>query len=175
MKGVLLEGGEKLPAEMVIISAGVRPNLEIAKAFNLKHDKGIVVDERMRTSLSDVFAAGDVAEFKGIPYGIWIAALEQGQIAGANMGGGDAFYRGTVMANTLKVVGIDLASAGDIDVENKLESKTLTDEKRYKKLVFKENQVVGCILLGDTKDFPKITKMMAEKQDVSQNKDKLLS
>ena len=175
VKGVLLEGGEKLPAEMVVVSAGVRPNLEMAKALNLKHDKGIMVDERMKTSLPDVFAAGDVAEFKGIPYGIWIAAMEQGQIAGANMGGGDAVYRGTVMANTLKVVGIDLASAGDIDVENKLESRIITDEKTYKKLVFKENQVVGCILLGDTKGFPKITKMMADKQDVSQIKDTILS
>jgi nitrite reductase (NADH) large subunit len=174
VKGVLLEGGEKLPAEMVIISAGVRPNLELAKALNLKHDKGIVVDERMRTSLPDVFAAGDVAEFKGIPYGIWIAAMEQGQIAGTNMAGGDAVYKGTVMANTLKVVGIDLASAGDIDVENKLESRIVTDEKTYKKLVFKENQVIGCILLGDTKGFPKITKMMSDKQDVSQIKDKIL-
>ncbi len=175
VKGVLLEGGEKLPAEMVIVSAGVRPNLELAKALNLKHDKGIIVDERMRTSLPDVFAAGDVSEFKGIPYGIWIAAMEQGQIAGANMAGGDAVYKGTVMANTLKVVGIDLASAGNIDVDNKLESRIVTDSKAYKKLVFENNQIVGCILLGEIKGFPKITKMMADKQDVSQIKDKILS
>jgi len=175
VKGVLLEGGETLSAEMVIVSAGVRPNLELAKALNLKHDKGIIVDERMRTSLPDVFAAGDVSEFKGIPYGIWIAAMEQGQIAGANMAGGDAVYKGTVMANTLKVVGIDLASAGNIDVDNKLESRIVTDTKAYKKLVFENNRIVGCILLGDTKGFPKITKMMADKQDVSQIKDKILS
>jgi nitrite reductase (NADH) large subunit len=175
VKGVLLEGGEKLPAEMVIVSAGVRPNLELAKALNLKQDKGIIVDERMRTSLPDIFAAGDVSEFKGIPYGIWIAAMEQGQIAGANMAGGDAVYKGTVMANTLKVVGIDLASAGNIDVDNKLETRIVTDSKAYKKLVFENNRIVGCILLGDTKGFPKITKMMADKQDVSQIKDKILS
>ena len=175
VKGVLLEGGETLSAEMVIVSAGVRPNLELAKALNLKHDKGIVVDERMRTSLPDVFAAGDVSEFKGIPYGIWTAAMEQGQIAGANMAGGDAVYKGTVMANTLKVVGIDLASAGNIDVDNKLESRIVTDSKAYKKLVFENNQIVGCILLGEIKSFPKITKMMADKQDVSQIKDKILS
>ena len=175
LKGVLLEGGETLSAEMVIVSAGVRPNLELAKALNLKHDKGIVVDERMRTSLPDVFAAGDVSEFKGIPYGIWIAAMEQGQIAGANMAGGSAVYKGTVMANTLKVVGIDLASAGNIDVDNKLESRIVTDSKAYKKLVFENNQIVGCILLGEIKAFPKITKMMADKQDVSQIKDKILS
>jgi len=173
--GVLLEGGERLPAEMVIVSAGVRPVLELAKALNLDHDKGIKVDEQMRTTQPGIYAAGDVAEFKGIPYGIWTAATEQGQIAGTNMAGGNALYKGTVMANTLKVVGIDLASAGNIDAENRLESKVLTDEKVYKKIVLENDLIAGCIMLGDTKGFTKITKMMSEKQKVSQIKDKLFS
>jgi nitrite reductase (NADH) large subunit len=175
VSGVLLEGGELLEAEMVIVSAGVRPSLELAKALNLDHDKGVKVDEQMRTSQPGIYAAGDVAEFKGIPYGIWTAATEQGQIAGTNMAGGNALYKGTVMANTLKVVGIDLASAGNIDAENKLESKVLTDEKVYRKIVLENDQIVGCIMLGDTKGFQKITKMMSEKQNVSQIKDKLFS
>jgi nitrite reductase (NADH) large subunit len=91
------------------------------------------------------------------------------------MAGGKTVYKGTVMANTLKVVGIDLASAGNIDVENKLESRIVTDKKTYKKLVFENNRVVGCILLGETKGFPKIIKMMADKEDVYQIKDKILS
>jgi len=175
VKGVLLEGGETLPAEMVIVSAGVRPNLDLAKALGLDHDKGIKIDERLRTNKPDVFAAGDVAEFKGIPYGIWTAAMEQGKVAGSNMTGEEALYEGTVMANTLKVVGIDLASAGEIDVDNKFEAKTLTEDKHYKKVVIQNNQLVGCIMLGDTKGFNKITKMMAEKQDVSAMKEKLLA
>jgi len=173
VKGVRLEGGETLKAEMVIVSAGVRPNLDLAKALGLEHDKGIKVDERMRTNQPDVFAAGDVAEFKGIPYGIWPAAMQQGKAAGNNMADGEAVYEGTVMANTLKVVGIDLASAGEIDVENKFEAKTLTDDIQYKKVVIHNNQVVGCIMLGDTKGFSRVTKMMAEKQDVSGIEDKL--
>ncbi|MEJ2725344.1 MAG: FAD-dependent oxidoreductase [Deltaproteobacteria bacterium] len=76
--GVILEGEETLPAQMVIISAGVRPNLEMAEALKLDYDKGIKVDERMRTNQPGIYAAGDVAEFKGIPYGIWMAAMEQG-------------------------------------------------------------------------------------------------
>jgi nitrite reductase (NADH) large subunit len=175
VNAILLEGGETLPAQMVIVSAGVRPNLDLAKALNLDHDKGIKVDERMRTNQPDVFAAGDVAEFKGIPYGIWIAAMEQGQVAGINMAGGEALYKGTVMANTLKVVGIDLGSAGDIDAENKLESRVASDEKTYKKIVVDNNRIVGCIMLGDTKGFTKVTKMMADKQDVSHVKDTILS
>jgi len=175
VSGVLLEGGEVLPAEMVIISAGVRSALELAKALSLDHDKGVKVDEQMRTNQPGIYAAGDVAECKGISYGIWTAATEQGQIAGTNMAGGNASYKGTVMANTLKVVGIDLASAGNIDAENKLESKVLTDQKVYKKIVLENDQIAGCIMLGDTKAFTKITKMMSEKQNVSQIKDKLFS
>jgi len=175
VSGVLLEGGEVLPAEMVIISAGVRSALELAKALSLDHDKGVKVDEQMRTNQPGIYAAGDVAECKGISYGIWTAATEQGQIAGTNMAGGNASYKGTVMANTLKVVGIDLASAGNIDAENKLESKVLTDQKVYKKIVLENDQIAGCIMLGDTKGFTKITKMMSEKQNVSQIKDKLFS
>jgi nitrite reductase (NADH) large subunit len=175
VEGVLLEGGEILPCQMVIISAGVRPNLELAKGLGLEHDKGIKVDERMRTNQPDVFAAGDVAEFKGIPYGIWTAAMEQGQVAGRNMTGKEVVYKGTVMANTLKVLGIDLASAGEIDGENQFESKTLTDEKTYKKVVIRDNLLVGCIMLGDTKGFTKITKMMAEKQNVATVKETLLA
>ena len=91
------------------------------------------------------------------------------------MAGGDALYTGTVMANTLKVVGIDLASAGNIDAENALESRVTTEEGVYKKVIIEANRVVGCIMLGDTRGFNTITKMISEKEDVSQTKDRILS
>jgi NAD(P)H-nitrite reductase large subunit len=175
VKGVVLEGGETLPAEMVVISAGVRPNLELAEALGLDHEKGIKVDDRLMTSKPDIFAAGDVAEYKGVPYGIWPAAMEQGRVAGVNMAGGEAVYKGSVMASTLKVVGIDLASAGEIDVDNKFESKTISEKEAYKKMVIDHNRIIGCIMLGDTKGFNKITKMLAEKQDISGMKNSLLT
>lgn len=173
--GVFLEGGESIPSNMVIISAGVRPNLELAEPLGLENDKGIKVDEYLRTNQTDIYAAGDVAEFRGMPYGIWPAAMEQGQIAGTNMAGGNLVYKGTTMANSLKVVGVDLASAGNIDAENEKESRVVTDDKVYKKIVMENNQIVGCIMLGDTKAFNKITKAMSEKKDISQVKDQILS
>jgi nitrite reductase (NADH) large subunit len=173
--GILLEGGETLAGEMVVISAGVRPNLELAEPLGLENDKGIMVDEHLRTNQHDIYAAGDVAEFRGMPYGIWPAAMEQGKIAGTNMSGGDDIYKGTTMANTLKVVGVDLASAGDIDAEEKFESRVVTDDKIYKKVVFQGDQIIGCIMLGDTKGFNKITKAMSDRQDTSQIKDQILS
>ena len=175
VNGVFLEDGETLSSEMVVISAGVRPNMEIAGDLGLDHDKGIKVNEHLRTNRDHIYAAGDVAEFKGMPYGIWPAAMEQGKIAGNNMAGGDMTYEGTVMANTLKVVGIDLASAGNIDAENELESKVFTDEKIYKKIVIENNRIVGCIMLGATKGFSTMTKAISEKADISEIKDKILS
>ena len=175
VRGVRLEGGEELSAEMVVISAGVRPNLEMAESLGVDQDKGIVVNEKLKTNRPDVYAAGDVAAFKGMPYGIWPAAMEQGKLAGINMAGGDDVYQGTTMANTLKVVGVDLASAGDIDAEGKFESQVVTDEKVYKKIVIDHNVITGCIMLGETKAFSNITKMMSEKQDISKIKDKILT
>ncbi|MBW2203355.1 MAG: NAD(P)/FAD-dependent oxidoreductase [Deltaproteobacteria bacterium] len=173
--GVLLEGGETLSSEMVIISAGVRPNMDLANDLGLDHDKGIKVDEHLQTNRADIYAAGDVAEFKGMPYGIWPAAMEQGKIAGNNMAGGDMVYEGTVMANTLKVVGVELASAGNIDAENEFESQVFTDEKIYKKIVIENDKITGCIMLGDTKGFSIMTKAISERVDVSKIKNQILS
>ena len=173
-EGVALEGGEELRADMVVISAGVRPNVELAQRLNLDTDKGIKVDNRLRTNQTDVYAAGDVAEFQGVPYGIWPASLDQGKVAGTNLAGGEATYHGTTMANTLKVAGVDLASAGDIDADNKLKSKVISREGVYRKVVIAENQIKGCIMLGDTNGFSKMTKMMSEGRDVSEIEDRLL-
>ncbi len=174
VSAVRLAGGETLPARMVIISAGVRPNMELAKAIGLDCDKGIKINSHLNTSRPDIYAAGDCTEFNGMPYGIWPAAMEQGKIAGANMSGIDMPYTGTTMSNTLKVVGIDLASAGDIDAENKKDAKVLMDENTYKKVVLDNGKVIGCIMLGDTKAFPQITKLISSKKDVSGVKDQIL-
>lgn len=148
---VLLEGGPRLAADLVLISAGVRPEVSLAKALGAEVDKGVKVDDRLQTSLPDVYAAGDLVEHRGRLYGIWPAAQEQGRVAGANMAGQNEIYPGTVPANTLKVVGIDLLSAGDIDAEGNLEALVQADPARqtYRKLVFRDNRLVGAILLGD--------------------------
>ncbi len=173
--GAVLEGGEKIAGSMVIISAGVRPDLELAGILGLEKDKGIKVDEYMKTSMEDVFAAGDVVEFKGITYGIWPAAMEQGKVAGINMTGGVEIYKGTTMANILKVAGTDLASAGDIDADGKRETILYVGEGLYKKLVLDGGRIIGCIMLGDTEGFGSVTKLMSQKIDVSSVKDRILS
>lgn len=172
---VVLESGERLAADMVLISAGVRPELTLAKSSGLKIDKGVNVDDAMRTSQADIFAAGDLAEHRGRLYGIWPACLEQGSVAGAAMAGQQARYEGTVPANTLKVAGIDLMSAGEIDAEGRLEALVSKDEEKkiYRKLVTKDHIVTGAILLGDLRGSTEIQQAIRMKKDISSLKQDL--
>jgi nitrite reductase (NADH) large subunit len=150
-EGVRLKDGRIVEGQMVILSAGVRPNLRLAKAIGLETRNGILVDDRLETKSEAIFAAGDGAEHRGRCYGIWPAAQRQGETAGINMAGGSTLYEGTVVSNTLKVVGVDFTSSGEIDVDGKLECVVRSDREKgiYRKVAFKEDKVVGCILLGD--------------------------
>jgi nitrite reductase (NADH) large subunit len=129
----------------------------------------------METEIPDIYAAGDLIEHRGIFYGIWPAAEKQGDVAGINMAGGNAIYNGTIPSNVLKIVGIDLVAAGDIDADGLFESIVKKDKERYiyKKLVIKENTVIGCILYGDTQGRKKIIKAINEKRDISRIKNEL--
>lgn len=172
---VILENGDVIPTEMVIISAGVRPNLKLAKMLGVNTDKGVIVDKYMQTSQADIFAAGDVIEFEGRTYGIWPAAVEQGKTAGINISGGKTAYEGTTLSNILKVAGIDLASAGEIDEENRFESKIVAVHDIYKKVVIDNGKVIGCIMLGDRKHFNRISKAISSGEDILNELDSLLN
>jgi len=173
---VILDDGTSLSTDLILVSAGVRPNLELARQLNLDLDKGIKVNEFLQTSSPDIYAAGDVTEFQGRVYGIWPAAQEQGRLAGRNMAGAGQTqaYQGTVMANTLKVVGIDLASAGEIDAEGLYEARIKEDDSCYRKIVLDGRSIIGCIMLGDTSGFQKVTQLMQEGTDASDVLDSIL-
>ncbi len=163
--GVELGDGRKLEGQLVLISAGVRSNLGLAEAAGLKLNRGVLVDDNLCSSDPHIFAAGDVAEHGGRCYGIWPAAQEQGEIAGANLAGGNEVYRGTVMSNRLKVAGIDLVAAGELDAEGKYESKILEGEQTYRKLVFDQKKtLIGCLLLGDIDDYQRFLQAIREEK-----------
>jgi nitrite reductase (NADH) large subunit len=176
VEGLRLKDGRIVEGQMVIISAGVRPNLQLAKGMGLETKNGILVNDRLETKREGVFAAGDVAEHRGRSYGIWPAAQKQGEIAGVNMAGGSLIYEGTVLSNTLKVVGINLTAAGEIDPEGKLECVVRSDREKcnYCKVTFKENRIIGCILLGRTQGVSEILNAIEKKIDVKELKDSLL-
>jgi nitrite reductase (NADH) large subunit len=166
---VILEGGEKIPADLVLISAGVRPEVTLAKALGLEMDKGVKVDDHLQTSLPDIYAAGDLIEHQGRFYGIWPAAQEQGRVAGANMAGQKVAYQGTVPSNTLKVVGIDLMAAGEIDAEGGMDAAVYQDEARgrYRKVVIQDDVIIGAILFGDIRGAQEIQAAMKAKHNIS--------
>ncbi|MEW6660065.1 MAG: FAD-dependent oxidoreductase [Thermodesulfobacteriota bacterium] len=166
---IRLESGEAIEADMILISAGTRPDLTLAKSLGLEIDKGVKVDDTMQTGLADIYAGGDLIEHRGRYYGLWSAAMEQGRVAGAAMAGRPASYEGTVPSNILKVVGIDLLAAGEIDVEGRLESLVSKDEaqKIYRKLVLQDNVIIGAILLGDLGGSAGILTAIKKKTDIT--------
>ena len=166
-EGLALEDGRTLPGGLVMFSAGIRPNLDLAKSINLETDRGLKVNDKLETSRPGVYAAGDLIEHQGRVYGIWPASKEQGEIAGINMAGGEAVYKGTVMSNSLKVVGVDLTSAGDIDAEGVKESAVYGDEKNYRKIVLDQGRIVGFIFFGLTKGIKECQAALEQKLDVS--------
>jgi len=174
-EGLLLEDGTRIDCDMIIISAGIRHNSVLAQDLGMKIDKGLIVNDRMETGVPDIYAAGDLIQHNGICYGIWPAAEKQGEVAGINMAGGNALYTGTTISNTLKVAGIDLMAAGDIDAEGKKESIVVKDSDNfiYKKIVIQNNIIVGAILYGDIKDRKKILKALENRTDINQLREEL--
>jgi len=176
VEGLRLKDGRVVEGQMVIISAGVKPNIKLAQTMGLEIKNGILVNDRLETKTEGIFAAGDVAEHKGRCYGIWPAAQRQGEIAGMNMAGGNVLYEGTVVSNTLKVVGIDLTATGEIDEEGKLECVVKSDREKclYCKVAFREDKIVGCIFLGDVKGKSEILSAVEKNIDIKQIKSSLL-
>ena len=167
--GLLLEDGHQIPADLVIVSAGVRPNMALAQKLGIKVGKGIPVTDRMETEIPGIFAAGDAIEHRGVVYGIWPAAEQQGEVAGNVMAGGSMTYNGTTFSNQLKVVGIDLLAAGDIDPDGKLESFVEQDNQAgtYRKLVVKDNLLAGVLLFGKLEGRVKLLKAIDGQMDIS--------
>lgn len=150
--GLQLADGRRLECDMVIIAAGIRANAVLAQEMGLEVDRGVVVDDRMATSLPAIYAAGDLVQHRETLYGIWPVAQEQGAVAGANMAGGERFFAGMVPANMLKVAGVDLFAVGDIDADGKLDAIVQQDSAAmtYRKLVLdSQRRPVGAILFGD--------------------------
>jgi nitrite reductase (NADH) large subunit len=178
VSGVLLEDGRRVSGSLVLCAAGVRANLDLATESGLAVKRGVLVDNEMRTSAGQVYAAGDVAEYDGEAWCIIPAAVEQARVAGANMvSEGSASYEGTVPSTTLKVVGLDLTSIGVISGEEKgFEELRNADPAKgvYEKLVLQDGRVVGAILLGSRSRVPVVSKLVAQGIDVSSYKDRLL-
>ena len=155
VEAVLLEDGTRLPADLVIMAVGIRPNAGLAKDAGLDVGRGIQVGTDMRTSDPDIFAVGECAEFAGQTYGLVAPLYEMATvIAGQLAGDASATFTPSVTATRLKVTGINLFSAGDFADAKDREDIVLRDATRgiYKRVVLKDNKVIGAVFYGDTTD-----------------------
>jgi nitrite reductase (NADH) large subunit len=168
VRGVLLEDGSIIPADLVVIATGVRPNSHLARQAGLNVNQGVLVNNRLATSQGDVFAAGDAAEHLGQIYGTWAPAQYQGNIAGLNLAGGNVEFGGIPRSNTLKVMGLDLFSIGPIHPED-ASCRAVEEERdgRYFLFVFRDNNLTGSVLLGDSSLTGMVKKAVEGKRDFS--------
>ena len=145
--------GIEFRCQMVIVAIGVRPNISLVKDTTIQVNKGIVVDEFMRTSVPDVYATGNVAESGGWIIAILPIATRHGKIAGYNMAGGDRKFEGGIPKNAVELAGIPTISVGLTDQEDlddyEILEKYNPKTNVYKKIVLKENVIVGVIFVNE--------------------------
>ena len=149
VEAVELEDGSSLPADLVIISAGVSANLELARKAGLSINRGILVDDTMRTSDPNIYAAGDDTEHQGRMYGLWVPAKSQGAIAGFSAAGKPAKFASDPPSARLKVLGIDLFSIGEITPAEVDVVLVEENNGNYASFLFRGGILRGSILLGD--------------------------
>jgi nitrite reductase (NADH) large subunit len=170
--GIKLKGGDKLNTEIVLIQAGIKPTIDIAKEAHLETNRGIIVNEYLETSEKDIYAVGDCIEYKNQIWGIIPACMEQSKIVASSVFGlKKVDYKGTTPKNTLKIVGLELTSMGIVD-PSKEESggwdilkKADKKDCCYQKLVLKGNKLKGAILFGDNKAMSYVYNKMEEDVD----------
>jgi nitrite reductase (NADH) large subunit len=150
-RAVRLAGGEELAADIVLLATGIRPNSYLARQAGLEVKTGVIVDDRLFTTDPAILAAGDVAEHRGVLYGIWPAAYAQGVIAGANAVGGGLEFRGLSPSNRLKVLDVDVYSIGQAQApDGSYQVLEEQHDKTYLRLVCRDGKLVGANLYGDT-------------------------
>jgi nitrite reductase (NADH) large subunit len=150
VRGLRFAGGTQLECELVVIAVGIRPQVELARKIGLAVERGIVVDDQLCTSASGVYAVGECAQHRGIVHGIVAPIREQAEVAAKALTGAEAEYHGSTPSARLKVMGVELVSAGDADGE---QAVAMRDDRSgsYRKLVLREGRAAGAVLLGDTR------------------------
>jgi len=175
--GVRLEDDTTMPADLVIMAVGIRPNSELGKQAGLKVNRGILVDDKLHTSDPDILAVGECVEFENNVYGLVAPLYEMANIAASELTGAETEgFRHSALATKLKVTGIDLYSAGDFTEGEDREEIVLRDAMAglYKRLVIKDDKIIGAVLYGDTADGAWFFQHIKNQTDISDMRDTLI-
>jgi nitrite reductase (NADH) large subunit len=170
VSGIRLKGGAEFSANMAIIAAGVRPNLGLPQEAGLVTDRGLLVDDWLRTSQPKIFAAGDSIRHQGKIYGIIPASFDQARAAAYNILGQEKKYEGTIPSNTLKVAGLYVTSVGLVNPEGREFQEVRIYRKEegiYKKIVLQDGALVGAIWMGTKKGVNEISRAVNSKLKVN--------
>lgn len=176
VEAVRLEDGTEFPADLFVMAVGIRPSTGLAKAAGLAVNRGIVVDDQMRTDDPYIFALGECVEHRGACYGLVAPLYEMGEVLARTLLDQPASYQGSVTSTKLKVTGIDLFSAGDFAEGEDREEIVLRDATAgvYKRLVLKDDRIIGAVLYGETGDGPWFFDMLRKGTDTRPLRDTLI-
>jgi nitrite reductase (NADH) large subunit len=177
VRAVRFKDGSEIPADLVVMAVGIRPNVELAKACGLHCERGILVSDTMQTFDPRIYAVGECVQHRGNLFGLVAPLFEQARVCADHLAGhGIARYQSSATSTKLKVTGIDLFSAGDFQGGEGSEELLFQDPARgvYKKLVVRDNRIRGAVLYGDTVDGAWYFQMMRDGTDISSFREHIL-
>ena len=177
VEGIELEDGTVIPATLVVMAVGIRPNAALAKAVGLSVNRGIVVSDHMQTSDPDIYSVGECVEINGNVYGLVAPLYQMAEVAASHLGRtGQKRFVETSTATKLKVTGINLYSVGDFAEADDREEIVLRDATAgvYKRLVLKDNRILGVVLYGETADGAWFFDLLKKQTDISGMRETLI-
>ncbi len=181
--GMKLSSGETIECQMVIVAVGLTPNIDFMKGTEARVNIGLIVDNYMRTTVPNVYAAGDVTESKDVITGksnvhaVWPRASEQGYVAGMNMAGFEREYLGGYGMNSVSFFGVSCISMGDIRTEKpeyEVLVKETPEEFKYTKIILEDDRIRGAIVVGRFINVSALNRLLRKRVKVTVYKDNLL-
>ncbi|MBM7605209.1 nitrite reductase (NADH) large subunit [Metabacillus crassostreae] len=167
---IVFTDDSSVSADLVVMSVGVMPNVQLAKDSGIKTNRGIVVNDFMETSVKDIYAVGECVEHNGFVYGLVKPLYEQGKVLANRLCSTKSKrYKGSVLSTSLKVPGIDLFSIGDLREDESTQALTILNEinEVYKKMIFRGDIMVGAVLYGDTKSQSKLADVIMKRKHIN--------
>lgn len=167
---ISLKDGQIIDSDAVIISVGIRPNIDLIRDTDIEFDRGMIVDKHLQTNIDNIYGAGDLVEIDKKVFGLWTVSNAQGKVAGANMAGGDEKFVEANIFTNLQIGDVKLFSAGKIDDYDSLYE--YKDGDKHHKIFAKQGKIQGAILFGELKKMNKIRNAVVSNMDIKEYIDK---
>ncbi|MGG4275232.1 NADPH-nitrite reductase [Bacillus subtilis] len=171
VEGLRFKDGTSIEADLVVMAVGIRPNTTLGAESGIPVNRGIIVNDYMQTEIPHIYAVGECAEHRGIAYGLVAPLYEQAKVLAKHICGIETNpYEGSVLSTQLKVSGVEVFSAGDFNESEEKKAIKVFDEQDgiYKKIVLRDNKIVGAVLFGDSSEGNRLFSMIQKEADISE-------